>query len=86
MYKDNPRTTQGQPRLSLFIVIQCVVADKDSRTTCLGRFIYCLILRVLMEIVLCNPSVICGFIRRGLLYIVSAVNRLYHCKLIEIGG
>ena len=47
---------QGQPRLSLFIVIQCVVADKDCRTAYLGRFIYCLILRVLMEIVLCNPS------------------------------
>ena len=82
---------QGQPEDNpgcpcLLQDIQYVTSDMDSRTACLGRFIYCLILRVLMVIILCNPSVICGFIRRGLLYRASTVNRLYHCKLIAIGG
>lgn len=52
---------QGQPKDTLSFpclhaLYQNITPYKDSRTACLGRFIYCLILRVLMVIILCNPS------------------------------
>ncbi len=47
-----PKDTLGCP--CLHALYQDITPRKDSRTACLGRFIYCLILRVLMVIILCR--------------------------------